>query len=110
MEQGLVPKNQFKASDGWLAKFKKGHGLRNLQGKGKKASANKEESDAFVVKFEQFLIDNVYELDDVYNGDEGGFMFRSLPNQTLVTANEKEAAEYKPIKDRLTFMSRADAT
>ena len=79
VEQGLVPKN--------------------LQTKGKKASANKEESNAFVVKFEQFLIDNEYELDDVYNGDEGGLMFRSLPNQTLVTANEKEVAGYKPMKD-----------
>ena len=99
VDQGLVPKNKFIASNGWLAKFKKRHGLRDLQAKGEKASANKEESDAFVIKFEQFLIDNQYELDDVYNGDEGGLMFRSLPNQTLVTANEKEVAGYKPIKD-----------
>ena len=82
VEQGLVPKNQFNVTNGWLVEFKKRHGLRNLQVKEDKASANKEESDAFVVKFEQFLIDNEYELDDVYKGDEGGLMFRSLPNQT----------------------------
>ena len=109
-EQGLVPKNQFKASTGWLAKFKKRHGLRNLQAKGEKASANKEDSDAFIVKFEQFLIDNEYELDDVYNADESGLMFRSLPTQTLVTANEEEVAVYKPISDQVTLMTCANAT
>ena len=110
VEQGLVPKNQFNASNRWLAKFKRRHGLRNLQAKGEKTSDNKEERNAFVIKFEKFLIDNEYELDDLYNGDEGGLMFRSLPNQTLVTANEKEVAGYKPIKDRVTFMTCANAT
>ena len=109
-EQGIVPKNQFKASTGWLAKFKKRHGLNNLQTKGEKSSANKEESDSFIVKFEQFLFDNKYALDDIYNGVESGLMFKSLPNETLVTANENEVAGYKLIEDRVTFMTCANAT
>ena len=53
------------------------------------------------MKFEQFLIENEYELDDVYNGDEGGLMFRSLPNQTLVTANDVERNLHPLVQKRL---------
>ena len=36
-------------------------------------------------------------------------MYRSLPNCTLVSANEKEVAGHKLIKDRLTVMFCANA-
>lgn len=41
--------------------------------------------------------------EQVYNVDESGLYWKSLPRKTLVLAGEKEAAGQKISKERLTF-------
>lgn len=110
-ENGKVPEESkgFKASNGWLRSFKDRHGLRTLQLKGEKASANNEDSLSFITFFDKFLQDNNYDYENVYNADETGLLYRSLLNRTLVSATEKEVAGHKLIKDRLTVMFCANA-
>lgn len=111
-ENGQLPEDQsdFKASNGWLTNFKQRYSLRTLQAKGEKASANVEASENFVSEFRKFCQDNNYELENVYNADETGLQYRSLPERTLVLANEREESGHKPIKDRLTVMVCSNAT
>ncbi|XP_033225262.1 jerky protein homolog-like [Belonocnema kinseyi] len=100
---------EFKASNGWLRNFKDRHEFRILQLKGEKPSAKHEGSDSFITFFKEFLQDNEYEYENVYNAQETGLQYRSLPNRTFVSANEEEVAEHKPLTDRLTVMLCANA-
>lgn len=102
--------HEFKASDGWLSRFKDRYNLRTLQPKGEKASADTVASENFVSEFNEFLEKNNYQLENIYNADETGLQYRSLPDKTLVLSNEEEVAGRKPMKERLTIMVCANAT
>lgn len=84
INQALDGSFDFKASPGFLGKFKKRHGLRALSVQGEKLSADTEASTEFIQKFSKLCCDNGYELDRVYNADETGLYWKMLPNRTLV--------------------------
>ncbi|KAJ3640561.1 hypothetical protein Zmor_003854 [Zophobas morio] len=81
--QKLTGKDDFNASSGWLHKFKKRHGIRQLQITGEKLSADK----SAVEPFRQKFLDKIKQMnlvpDQVYNADESGLFYRVLPNKTL---------------------------
>ncbi|XP_057332063.1 tigger transposable element-derived protein 2-like [Microplitis mediator] len=85
----------FTASDGWLARFKKRYGLKNKHIHGEKLSADLEGS---------------ISLDCIYNCDETGLYWKMMPNSTLVQRIEKKAEGFKKPKNRLTVMACTNAS
>ncbi|XP_033229782.1 jerky protein homolog-like [Belonocnema kinseyi] len=100
------PEKKFTASDGWLTKFKARHGMREVR----LASADTESADKAGFEIRQFLVENGYSLDNVYNADETGILHKSLPVKTLAFAEEKCPTGFKDSKERVTIMNCANAT
>ena len=49
-------------------------------------------------------------LEQLYNCDETGLYYRSLPTETLAAQSEKQASGMKKQKDRVTLMGCNNAT
>lgn len=67
----LLSINGFKASDGWVAKFKKRHNLREYTKHGEASSTPSDEA----IKQERLRVSQIiseYALEDVWNADETG--------------------------------------
>ena len=90
--------------------FAKRHGIHSLSVQGEKKSADVEASRIFSKEFRQWLIDNNINLENVYNADESGWNWRTLPERTMVHGDEKKADGNKKNKERLTVMFCANAT
>ncbi|XP_018396043.1 PREDICTED: jerky protein homolog-like [Cyphomyrmex costatus] len=98
----------FMASNGWLQKFKQRHGIcqSSIQ---EKLSYNTEEIKHFPEKFHSFVKDHGYTLQNIYNADETGLYWRTLPQLILTAEHELSAANLKVSKERLTAMMCANA-
>ena len=103
-------KPRFQASDGWLSNFKARHGLRYLAFKGEKSSADKSGAAEFSEDMNQYIEENQYNLDNIYNVNETGLYTKSLPKKTFVFGEEKEVDGFKESKERVTVMNCANAT
>ncbi|CAD6227751.1 GSCOCG00006207001-RA-CDS [Cotesia congregata] len=95
----------FTASDGWLAKFKKRYGLKNKNANGEKLSADIEGSEDFKEKFNNFRTITGISLDCIYNCDETGLYWKIMPSRTLVQRKKKKAERFKKPKNRVTVMA-----
>lgn len=100
----------FKASSEWLSKFKQRHGIRQLDVQGESLSGDDVASEAFVKTFKETVVNAGFSRDDVYNADETGVNWRSLPRKSLASRNETRAPGYKVSKDRVTAMVCANAS
>lgn len=65
----------FNASRGWLDKFLKRNKLVIHQMKGEQLSANSKDAMEFKKVLKQLILDNEYDDEDLYNGDETGMNF-----------------------------------
>lgn len=99
----------FKASQGWLNRFKSRFGIRQLSVKGEKLSANVEAGDSFKEDFREIIENGQYSLKNMYNADETGLYYKSLPRKTLASCEETEAPGLKESKQRVTIMNCANA-
>lgn len=100
----------FVASDGWLTKFKKRYGIRILSVCGESMSCNVELGNSFKNKFKNYIAENGFLAEQIYNCDETGLVYKSFPNKTNVTNFLKSAAGRKAMKERITIMSCVNAT
>lgn len=104
--------DSFSASDGWLTKFKKRHGIRYLKICGEILSSDTTDIMSFIRTLRGKM--NEMQLTDaqLYNADESGLYFRLLPQKTFVAATEKTAPGRKIAKERITFLlcSNADGS
>lgn len=100
----------FVASHGWLHRFKSRHGIRELEIQGEKMSANVDAANSFKDDFKKKLNENNYDLDFVYNADETGLNWKSLPSKSLASRRENSAPGYKTSKERVTILVCANAT
>ena len=102
--------NTFKASQGWLDKFKAHYGIRQLDLAGEKLSADFTE----IESFRDLLKSKIEELnlsrEQIYNADESGLMWRGLPEKTLAHRNEKSASGHKKAKESLTVLFAVNST
>ena len=106
-ETGLI---EFVASDGWLWRFCRRHGIRQLTLQGEKLSADKPASEEFVTSFRTFVEDNNYTLNQIFNCDETGLYYKLLPNKTLASHFEKRADGRKRQKERVTINACSNAS
>ncbi|XP_054707787.1 jerky protein homolog-like [Uloborus diversus] len=115
-EKGLILNSKlggsddFKASSGWLEKFKIRHGIRQLNIEGEKLSGNVAEVDSFVSKIEDLIRDENLSPDQIYNCDETGLYWKALPEKTLAAANETSAPGRKRMKDWVTVLACSNAS
>ena len=65
-------------------------------------SADKGAATQYSQEFVQFIDDEEYDSDNVYNADELGLVAKSLPTKTPATGEEKEAPGFKLQKERVT--------
>lgn len=102
----------FKASDGWLCNFRNRHGLTNHITHGESASAPTSEIEPFKVKLNEIMKDRSLQLCQIYNGDESGIFWRSLPRNTQALRCESNLPGRKMSKDRFSalFCANADGT
>ena len=89
---------EFKASTGWLEKFKTRHGIRNLSIQGEKLSAPEETVEPFLQKLHKVIEEKNLIPEQIYNADETGLLWKCLPQRTLVSCREKSAPGFKKNK------------
>lgn len=100
----------FNASDGWLRNFKKRFGIRLLKISGEKLSCQSENVDPFIKKLEEKIKELDLCEDQIYNADESGLFYKSLPDKTYVVNAEKTAPGTKMMKQRITFLACTNAS
>lgn len=102
---------ELKASSGWLDNFKSRHGVRELNIEGEKlGAASVETVNAFKIKFQKMIGENGFTREQVYNADETGLNYKTLPTKTLASFSEKYAPGFKMQKQRITAMVCANAS
>lgn len=102
--------SNFKASNGWLSRFKLRHQIRQVSVQGEKLSADAPASIKFCEQIHKYVVDNNLNPDNIYNADEMGHAWKSLPRYTLAASTEKSAPGRKIVKDRVSVLTCANAT
>ncbi|KAJ6639131.1 Tigger transposable element-derived protein 4, partial [Pseudolycoriella hygida] len=97
----------FMASDGWLAKFKRRQNLTFKTMSSKSASVDDEAVDDWFKQLPNILMD--YDANDIFNVDETGLFFKCLPKHTLTYRNEK-CYDGKFSKVRVSVLVGANCT
>ena len=97
---------EFVASNGWLHRFKKRHGIGCVGINGEIKSADTGAAQEFIPELEKYIMDNNYTDMQIYNADESGLYYRILPSRTLALKRNKATAQQglKVIKDRVTLL------
>ncbi|XP_061190462.1 tigger transposable element-derived protein 6-like [Saccostrea echinata] len=93
----------FKASSGWLEKFKFRQGISFKRVCGEEKSVDSQSADMLLWKEKLPIILQTYSPDDIYNADETGIFFRMLPDKTL-EFKDVDCHGGKKNKERLTAM------
>lgn len=91
--------DNFKASNGWLDKFKTRHKIEFKSVSGESSGAN--EFAGWCSKIAEII--GSYEPVNIFNVDETGLFYRALPNKTS-SLKEEACAEGEMAKERLTVM------
>ncbi|XP_070537736.1 tigger transposable element-derived protein 4-like [Ptychodera flava] len=96
----------FKASNGWLERFKSRHGISFKSVCGEAASVDESVVSDWVTSKLPKLLDGFHPR-DVFNADETGLYFRLMPDKTLSFKNEV-CSGGKKSKERVTVMLGAN--
>ena len=101
-----------KASDGWLWRFKKRHGISNKQIYGDAMSSAVEEVEPFRQMFKDYMTAKNFSMFQIYNADETGLLWRTLPENTQAYNFDKNTPGRKSCKDRISALlcSNADGS
>ena len=99
-------KPDFKASRGWLTRFKIRHNITSATLSGERAAVSMDTVDDWKETFLDLIKD--YEPRDIFNMDETGLFFRALPDKTF-TVKGADFAGSKKSKERLTVALSVNA-
>lgn len=102
--------SDFVASVGWLDRWKKRYGVRQLTVSGEKLSGDMASVRIFKDNFQKLIESEGLTGDQIYNCDETGLNFRLLPDKSLASKDEKSAPGYKRSKERVTVLACSNAT
>lgn len=92
---------EFKASNGWLEKFKSRHRLVFANICGESGDVPTQAIDEFLEKLPEIIAG--YKMEDIANCDETGLFYRAIPKKTICLKGEK-CHGGKQSKERLTVM------
>lgn len=93
--------SDFKASNGWLERFRRRHDITFKRICGESADVNVEDVKTWKEKLLVILKD--YAPEDVFNADETGLYYRALPTKTYALKNDKCSGR-KTAKQRITIL------
>lgn len=94
-------KVDFRASNGWLTRFKTRHNIGSATLSGERASVDQDDVTSWRQRLPEITKD--FAPEDVYNMDETGLFFRALPDKTLAVRGS-DCAGGKKAKERLTVV------
>ena len=97
---GLLGKPEFKATNGWLCRWKSRHGIKFKKAHGEKKDADVDAADQWSSTVSAELLEK-YEPCNVYNADETGIYYRALPDGTLTFSTDALSGS-KKAKERIT--------
>lgn len=101
---------KFVASTGWLDRWKKRYGVRQLSICGEKLSGDTEGMFQFKENMQKFIEVEGLTGEQLYNCDETGLNFKLLPAHSLAFKNEQSAPGFKRSKERVTILACSNAT
>ncbi|XP_071482354.1 jerky protein homolog-like [Diadema antillarum] len=101
---------EFRASAGWLQKFKDRHGICGLFMRRESLSTTLRVVDFFLNQLEDVITDEELSREQIYNCGETGLFWKALPHCSLVGPEEKTATGHERSKERLTLLATANAT
>ena len=110
LHQKMDLDSEFTASKGWLWRFCKCHGIRELSFQGEKLSADATAIDPCKRKLHEVMGKEGLTLEQLYNCDETELYYRMMQAKTLASRYENGAEGMKKQKDRVTLMERSNAT
>ncbi|KFD61572.1 hypothetical protein M514_08469 [Trichuris suis] len=102
--------SSFRASTGWLHKFKKRHGIREIEIHGEKVSADESSASTFKDELKRYLDQEGYDEEFIYNADETGLQWKALPKRSLASRAEDATTGCKPSKERVTVLICANSS
>lgn len=95
----------FQASNGWIQRFKTRHRIHEISRKGEKVSGDVGASCSFAAEFSKIIAEGGYRLDNIYNADETGLAWKSLPRRISDAQDENERDV-----ERVTVLACANAS
>ncbi|CAF1689440.1 unnamed protein product, partial [Adineta ricciae] len=93
--------DEFKASNGWLEKFRARHAISFRLISGESASVDHSTVKEWTKRL--LTIIEGFDKNDIFNADETGLFYRALPDRSLVLKKE-ECKGGKKSKERLTIL------
>eukprot|EP00794_Sanderia_malayensis_P001774 gene1774-biopygen1618 len=97
----------FRASDGWLDRWKARHNVTFRYVSGEEKSCTQEMTAPWEETYLPTILSR-YELKNIFNADEFGLFYKALPTKTLHYKNER-CSGGKNSKERLTGLTAANA-
>ena len=97
------------ANEGWLHRWKKRHGIRQLSIQGEILSSRHIDTEPFKEELAEWMIEHNIGPEQLYNADETGLYWKMMPNKTLASASENKAAGFKKVKDRVSILGCTNA-
>ena len=101
--------SDFKGSEGWLWRFRNRHGLFNKVLHGEAGDADESSVAPFREKIKNLVSDEGLFLSQIYNADETGIFWRSMPKNTQIRRGEENASGKKSSKERLSVLVGSNA-
>ena len=93
--------DDFMASNGWLDRWKTRHKVKSSVLSGEAADVNPETVDDWIKRLP--TICDGYKAEDIFNADETGLFYRSLPTRSMVAKGDK-CKGGKSSKERMTVL------
>ncbi|XP_033222475.1 tigger transposable element-derived protein 2-like [Belonocnema kinseyi] len=110
LNEQLHGPQSFKASNGWLEGFRRRYGIWSTQTKVEKMSNNRSSAAEFSKVLKTKIESENLILDNIYNSDESGILWRLLTAYTPALHQGEDASGKKESKGRVTALFCANAS
>nr|XP_012139070.1 PREDICTED: jerky protein homolog-like isoform X1 [Megachile rotundata] len=95
--------SNFKLSRGWLAKFKRRHGIRIVNIRKEQAKVIKEKVDTFNNNLKKLIAEKNISIENIYNMAETRLVWKALPTSNSAGEQDKIIRDYKLQNDKITI-------
>lgn len=94
----------FSASRGWIANFRKRYGIRRLIICGEKLSSDNAAVQPYIDELDRTIKSLGLQPSQIYNADESGLFWKLLPEQTLAALRKNPPQEERQVTSELLSM------
>ena len=105
LSKDLGGDDDFTATEGWLSRWKKRHGISQVTVSGESRSADSAAATDFPSQLKVIISEGGYSPEQIYNCDETALFYKLLPQKSLAEKHDSQKSDgFKKIKDRVTLM------